>query len=277
MEATLKTIETKVKLLGDDNLDTENRKTIASIIHTDIDKMINLFDLQVSLFKKYPLMGAPPLIQLASLIAMFSPIAKTLIPIEAVNPDSSCKMRDILIDYRPRIVNARLRELHSKVSSFGSRLKVLALLYNPNGYNQTSPGEIDCKKGCELDHAPNEYCLEDKFSNNSFECTIKGGKSVCVEDYGKLIRHRVEKLFPVDLLDKLCSDRKPKIPTGNIESRTLNECHLNCPFMRKCRLWMVHTGGGKSILVWRTVPVGSQYWIQLDCQLQPSHQIICWQ
>lgn len=221
MEASLKTIQTKANLLGDHNLDTENRKTIASIIHTDLDKMVNLFDLQLSLFKKYPLMGAPPLLQLASVIAMFGPIIKTLIPIEAMNPDISCKMHDVLLDYRPCIVNARLRELHDEVSSFKSRQKVISLPYNPNGYNETNPGEINCKKGCDLDRTPNEFCLEDKFSNNFLECSIKNGTSVCMEDYGKLIRHQVEKLFPIALLDKLCADRKPKIPTGNIEFVTL--------------------------------------------------------
>lgn len=217
MEATLKTIQTKIKLLGDENSDDENRKTVASIIHTDLDKMINLFDLQLSLFKKYPLMGAPPLIQLASLVAYFSPIAKTLIPFEAMNPEISCKMLDVLIDYRPCIVNARLRELHTEVSSFKSRVKVMALPYIPNGYNKTNLGEIDCKKGCKLDRSPDEFCLEDKYGNSSFECRIKNGTSVCVEHYGMLIRHRVEELFPIELLNKLCSERKPKKPTGSIE------------------------------------------------------------
>lgn len=221
MEATLKTIQTKVNLLGDDNLDTENRKTIASIIHTDLDKMVNLFDLQLSLFKKYPLLGGPPLIQLASVIAMFQPIAISLIRTEAINPDISCKMHDVLLDYQPCIVNARLRELHTEVSSFKSRVKVISLPYNPNGYNESNPGEIDCKKGCDLNRTPNEFCLEDKFSNNLFECSIKNGTSACVEDYGKLIRHHVEKLFPIALLDSLCADRKPKMPTGNVKFFTL--------------------------------------------------------
>lgn len=106
MKATMQTVETKIKILGDSNPDKSNRKTIASILHTELDKLINFFDLKSSLFRKYPLMGAPPLVQLGSLIAIFSPYAKALNPLEAMNPQISCKMRDVLLDFMPRAVNS---------------------------------------------------------------------------------------------------------------------------------------------------------------------------
>lgn len=210
MESSMQTIQTKIKLLANDESDVENQDTIASIIHTDLDRMINFFDIKSSLFRKYPLMGAPLLIQLASLVALFSPIAKSLIPLEAMNPQISCKMRDVLVDYRPRVVNARLHEF--PIGSFNSRTKVMRLPYNSNGYNQTNPGAIDCKIGCKSDK---QICFKDKFSSNTYEISIINGTSKCVENYAELVRYRVEALFPVELLSKLCVDQKTRTPTGN--------------------------------------------------------------
>lgn len=101
MDATMETINEKFILLSENNPDISNRKTVASIIHTDLNKMINFFALRTSLFKKYSLIGTPPLLELASLVALFSPVAQTLIPLESKNPQIACKMLDVLLDFRP--------------------------------------------------------------------------------------------------------------------------------------------------------------------------------
>lgn len=52
MEATMETIQSKVKLLNDENPSLENRRTIASNMHTELDRMINFFNIKSSLFPK---------------------------------------------------------------------------------------------------------------------------------------------------------------------------------------------------------------------------------
>lgn len=215
MKSTMQTVETKIKILGDDNPDLSNRKTIVSILHTELDKLINFFDLKSSLFRKYPLMGAPPLIQLASLIAIFSPFAKALNPLEAMNPQISCKIRDVLLDFRPRAVNARFHQIHADLSIFESKVKVMSMPYNAHGYNRTDSNVIDCDHGCKTSTQSNKHCLKDNFGSDEFSVNIDG--STCVEDYALMIRQRVEELFPIDMLNKICIDSEQKTPTGKLE------------------------------------------------------------
>lgn len=214
IESEMQTIHEKFILLGQNNPDLTNRKTIASIIHTDLDKMINFFELKTCLFRKHPLIGTPPLILLSSLVAMFSPIARTLIPLEAKNPQISCKMHDVLVDYRPIIVNARLQQLHADKSIFTPILEVMSWPFNPNGYNKTHPAVINCEKGCKSSSTySTELCLKDNFGQDEYNVQ-NNGTLTCVHDYAALIRHRVEKLFPIELMNNLCVDRYSKESTG---------------------------------------------------------------
>lgn len=202
LEATLQTLQSKIKSLGDESLSFESRRNIASHMHTELDRIINFIDLESSLFRKYPLLGAPLVIQLAPLVAFFSPIAKSLIRAEAMNPEISCKMHDILVDYRVRTINARLHQLHSDVPIFRSIVAVLRLPYRDDGYGIP----IDCAIGCQ---SRKSICLKDKFSK--FELFSTEPK--CTIDYAALLRHRIEDLFPIDLLRNQCFE--PQTPTGN--------------------------------------------------------------
>lgn len=224
IEATLLTIQSKIKVLSDENSDDENRKTVTSIIHTELNRIVNLFELKSSLFRKYPLVGAPPLIHLASLVATFSPIAHELIPMEAMNPQISCKMYDLLLDYRTRTVMARLHKLHAKVAIFESLIKwtfrpssltaVMSLPYNRYGYSSTYPPTVSCNWGCDDDEMGiMEACTMDKFSGDIYSGRNMGSHS-CFEEYACLLRHRVEELFPVEQLKNLCTEHNPKQPTG---------------------------------------------------------------
>lgn len=226
MFATMQTIQSKIKLLNDDNSDDENRKIIASIIHTELNRIINVFALKSSLLRKYPLIGAPLLIQLASLVAIFSPIVMKLNPFEAMNPQISCKMHDVLHDYRTRTVMARLHKLRSVVwfvetsrkRDKASLINVISLPYNRHGYNSTNPPIVHCDKGCDLyELESSDACVMD-----AFEAGIYSGQNfgthTCLEDYAALLRHRTEKLFPVELLSSLCVDRKPRMATGKLKT-----------------------------------------------------------
>lgn len=224
MEATMKTVQSKIKLLGDENTDEENRKTITSIIHTELNRMINIFSLKSSLLRKYPLIGTPPLLQLAALVAIFSPISHELIPLEAMTPQISCKMLDVLHDYRPRVVMARLHKLHGKVSAMAalvgqnirraSWINVMSFEFNRYGYNLTNPPFIDCNWGCDS----NGMSLTDACVIDRFGAEIYSGRNVgtytCLEGYAALLRHRVEEFFPIEILNNLCIDRKPHQRTG---------------------------------------------------------------
>lgn len=225
MKATMKTIRDKIKLLNESNPDLENRKTIASIIHTDFDKMINFFDLKSSLFRKYPLLGAPPLIQLASLVTIFTPLARDLIPVESMNPQISCKIYDVLLDYRPLTIMARVHKLRVKdsvhetnnksIRNESSLIDLMSLPYNENGYNSTNPPVIDCQPDCEGSRLfLGDVCLIDTFNNRSYYSNDIGA-STCTIQYGTLIRHHIERLFPVELLNSLCFNQISPVATGS--------------------------------------------------------------
>lgn len=220
MTTSMQTIRTKIPLLNDSNPDHENRKTIASIIHTDLDRMINFFELKSSLFRKYPLMSGAPLLQLASLVATFSPLANAIIPYEANHTRIACKMHETLLAYRPLMVYARLRRLFTTDGTmYPTLVKVMSLRYNPTGYNRTLSGLIDCDRDCSLNRprfaiGDEVTCLKDAFSQDDYYVSSYLSPH-CKRDYAALLRHRIEDLFPIDVMEKLC-DRKSKERTGNI-------------------------------------------------------------
>lgn len=160
IQASMSTIESKFTIISESNPYMENRRAVASIIHTEIDKILNFFATSDSLFKRYPLIGTPPLTTLAQLVAFFDPMAKMLNPFEAKNLDLSCKMRDILLDYRPRAVYARLEKLHveaykdkfllemsdpTKVFS-NTLLEAMSTGYNQHGYSMNIPPTLRCRR-----------------------------------------------------------------------------------------------------------------------------------
>lgn len=211
LEATLQTLQEKISLLSERNPDLENRKTIASIIHTELDKMINLFDLKSSLFRKYPLLGAPPLIQLSSLVAIFSQIARVLIPYEAKNQQLTCKMYNTLVDYRTLTIHARLYRLCKQQDPMYRALEEL----NENG---TSPFVIDLELN--LTRSIGEDVADETLDNSETEL-IDPDKPAC--SAAPIVVQCVAELFPMDLFNHLCFDRKCKKPTGK-NSSTFMPC-----------------------------------------------------
>lgn len=51
-------------------------------------------------------------------------------------------MRDILVDYRPRIVDARLAEVNA------ARARAMKPPFNESGYNERHPDGLPCEKNC---------------------------------------------------------------------------------------------------------------------------------
>lgn len=261
MEATMQTLQSKIKLLGDENPDDENRKTIASIIHTELNRMINLFALKSSLLRKYPLIGAPLLVQLAALVAVFSPIALSLNPFEGMNPQISCKMHDVLLDFRTRTVMARLHKLRSIVwfietlrkRDKASLINVISLPYNRYGYNLTNPPIVECDLDCDLYGMDStDACVRDEFDAGIYSGQ-NFGTQTCLEDYAAFLRHRVEKLFPIELLSSLCIDRKPQQSTGNCKKLVLELFEKSYEFIVFVfnRLWVAYDSFDQCILLRR--------------------------
>lgn len=253
MEATIKTIQDKFILLSEENKDMENRKTVASIIHSDLDKMINFFSLRTSLLKKYPLTGTPPLLQLASIVALFSPVAHTLIPLESKNPQISCKMLDVLVDYRPRTVHERLEKLHSESTLFRNALaRVRSKPYNANGYNKSNVMECH-SKGCKKPYfSAVAVCLKDDFGDDELYLENYMNPQ-CWEDYASYVRHRVEEMFPVHAMELVCIDRKSRAPTGK-PNLFFFFCFIINSFTKikfQFRIWMGNNYRSSHLCIWK--------------------------
>lgn len=211
MQTAIEIIQDEVTHLDGTNIDYNIiRKRIASFIYSDLDKMILLFAHQYSVFKKYPLIGAPALIELALLVAIFTPIAKILVPLEVKNPQIACKTLDTLLDFRPRTVSARLDKIHSNNTLFVSTLAAIRQIpYNPNGYNKSIA--LECQKiGENRSFSPSTNGLWDEFG---YFIPFRNNLT-CFSDYASYVRHRVERMFPIQLLERVCNEKKRSAPTG---------------------------------------------------------------
>lgn len=216
---TLKSIQTRIEKFK------SNPTAITAFdLHLDLAQLINLFDSKTSTMRKYPLLGASPFIQLASLIAIFIPFAKALMPVDLINVQLSCKFRDILLDYRRHTLNGRFHKIYantsdqSHVSIFDEKLHEMSIPYNDDEYNQNGSDELECERRCEgaKDKKSNKFCLKDLFGSIEYQVNINETK--CVKDYLALIRRRVDKLFPIDLMKKNCDDSlMTKKPTGEFK------------------------------------------------------------
>lgn len=213
MESTMKSVESQFQLLSNSNPSLKSRKMVALILQNSIDTMINYFDRRDSLFKKYPLMSAPPLIELSLLIAFFYPLSNALNPWETQQLKIACKIRNVLLDYRERAVEERLDELNispsiDPISLYKRLAEIRTMPYNPNGYNSSK--QMDCEVGCQSTGA---ICIKDNYSTNEYFNSWSYER--CLNDYVGFVRHRVEDAFPFDLLNMLCNETLPT-STGKI-------------------------------------------------------------
>lgn len=154
-------------------LSEEQQANLASGIHSDANTLISHFQNPTSIFKKHPLLGAPLLIQLALWVTYFDPVAQKLIPVQNSNPQLSCKMEDVLLDYRPRIVNARLEKItvDENVRIYGSKMEAMNKAFNEYGYNKTNPGVLECSLcSNELQTSPrtDKICFRDLFGSQEY-------------------------------------------------------------------------------------------------------------
>lgn len=216
------------------------------IIKSTLRQMLVHFEKEA--YKKFALVTAPLLIEIASLFAFFAQTVKEIIPDEWDDDDDgklACNAYDLLLSYRPRAVFARAEKLSLKYVYYVLITNTLAMPYDPMGYTGNN-AFLNCEPGCE-EPFKKEFCSETcptffctptcheegfdeyancivdslgskvyKYSDIQLLHSDQGIQQVyCASEYVKLIRHRVEKMFPVESLKDLCH-RKPRRTTGNL-------------------------------------------------------------
>lgn len=170
LTAAVKALQTK---LADEDGDKENfNKNNAEFY---IIYIMNILDEHKSLFKKYALIGGSFVVDLARFIAILSE--------DIATHDIVCKMRNILLEYRKRTVDARLEkittewtieidgalnfEIKARKYEIGIiRSRVMSLEYNRNGYNSTS--ELPCQRFSKESIPDSTYFLNDEFDNDYY-------------------------------------------------------------------------------------------------------------
>lgn len=225
-------------------------ETIAWDTRKDLDYMMNIFDAHKSIFKRYPLLGAPILIELANFISKFDRIIN--------DQEISCKMRNILYEYSKRTVIARLDKISLEYFPLPQRGSVDNSKYDlplirshtidlpfENFYNRAEDWSCDFEYAVhkdtldiyklmqshfkemlrvgpvslkvEPDHFK-QYMLQDEFGRTySFPLQLTDHQDpsfYCISEYFGEVRHRVEKQFPIEDFDKFCTEKSQK-PSGN--------------------------------------------------------------
>lgn len=201
----------KIPVLGSSTAAGTEKVSIATSLHTDLDALINYFARPDSLFKKYPALGVQPVIALSLMVAALTPIVHNITPNIADSPDIACKMYDVVNDYRSRAVYARLEHVDAVTDELihDELINELEQPYNQYGYNRSGPPTINCT----MDHFPGASSILDDYNEKRYFFEWGSG-SGCGNDYRMLVRHRVEQMFPTDLLKSLCKRPSQLKPSG---------------------------------------------------------------
>lgn len=231
-------------LKGSSKGEHNDRHGTGLIFQNELDEIFGYFTDSTSPIASYPILAAPLLIELALLTATFQPITEVLKLTQHLK--LSCQAHDALAVYRSRVVDSRLDMLSTETfdkdilqSSRDQQQRNLVIAKeksrrsNDIYSNVNSSGVLRCEsygKGCS-DYFTilneNTYCISDSFGSNKF--MVKKDQIDCMEDYIALLRHNVEKMFPIELLKQICDKETPKKPTGDfcIASKLFLAYHLN--------------------------------------------------
>lgn len=218
METIVQAIHGKISRMDEENQpNLATRKSNARYIQAQLESLIGYFAENDGIFKQYPLIAAPLLINVALIISVFIPIGNQLIPSEVKNLQLACQAKDVLEDYRTRVVFWRANKLNSMDLYYNHMAPVLTQPYNPLGYEaENNDGISHCTPGCTDNDK--RVCLIDEFGQGH-RMNLQNGDGImydCITEYVGLVRHRTEQMFPTEILDKLCVDRKTRTPTGMI-------------------------------------------------------------
>lgn len=158
--AEFKTIKSKLPSLNasrEPNLET--RKTHSNIIHSDLDTILNYYD--KSIFRKYPLLTAPLLINLGHLITVFAPISNDIYPLTTELLPIACKAYDLMKLYRTLAVYHRLQKTSLKYLRYKEVMDAMAAI-DTQGIRKY---KLACSKGCQTYEG---YCESKRGLNIDF-------------------------------------------------------------------------------------------------------------
>lgn len=214
IKVTMLTISQNFRSLETPNkLSTTDKIAIVHIIRNEIQKMLNTFAIEDSIFRSFPQLTIRPLSALSLIISAFETIMRQFTP----NLESfySCKFNDILFDYRHLLIQQRLNKLESythsgirKSHTDISNIKafVFGRPYNTEGYSQTRDQIIQCEEvdGCD------DHCLKDLVTSKKYVNTghTRTDAMHCFTGYVEMLRFKIEKVFkePIHLMKGICSD-----------------------------------------------------------------------
>lgn len=225
IDSTLQTIRKKFLRL-DEQIQPNSaiRKSNAIFIYSNLRTLLNYFDENDSIYKDYALDSAPLLINLALIVAVFTPLANTLIPTEPENIQLACKVKDLLVNYRTRAIFLRAQQLNSIDMHYKLVAAQLARPYDPMGYTDDKPATLHCNAGCSTSgYFAKKTCLVDRFGDGKYYFPYWTNRThfnvvyECISEYAGLLRYRTEKMFPVELMDKLCTNPISRTPSGKIQ------------------------------------------------------------
>lgn len=149
IKVQLRSIQTSLK-----NSRGADIKTVYWDTNKDFETLLNYFAEHKSILKKYPLVSSPILLDLVRFVAKLN--------VGINDHDMSCKIRNILLEYRRRSVDARLDKITTKWDK--EFLHILYSVYSKNydsplirsatfsrpykkeGYGYDKPSEISCEK-----------------------------------------------------------------------------------------------------------------------------------
>lgn len=213
MRSVLESIENRLPNLnatvtGERMITPENRGEIAGFatdIFTRLEEMINTFASYDSNYRRYPLVGAPFLSGLSTLIVSIEPILQILLE-EASSAKLSCYMRNTILDFMDYLLSARYEKTNLDL---WKTKKIRTLPYNEKGY--TTKQQLDCGE-CTSEDKAKDLCIIDEFNLKTYSAFQYDHP--CEADYIAHLRHSMETRFPLELLNGLCNRPRGE-PTGS--------------------------------------------------------------
>lgn len=161
IEASMRIISQNIPFLNDAEFKSQSQVTMVHSIHDHLDTIIDHFDQAHAIFRKHPLHALRPIISIVSFFAIFHPVMEIIAPNLLEESYLSCKISDVLAEYRALVVDARLDKISGELDctqyrdyvpkSFSSQLfhvknimvDVTRRKYDKNGYSDLSVVRCD--------------------------------------------------------------------------------------------------------------------------------------
>lgn len=135
----------------------QTRITYAFSIHENLHTMLDYYNSRKGLFRKYPQITAPLLINLGLLVTVFTPLSNELIPSAAKQLPITCDALDVLWLYRSLTTHHRLQRTNLKYLKYPEMMNAINLQLAPY------PRKLSCDRGCKKTTTYCESKISKKF------------------------------------------------------------------------------------------------------------------